>query len=72
MKSIPYKGYFIKPSNNFLIDDCCVSAFPGSTGIFSFKSVRAAKCYITKHLTPKAELTLAERRYQALQSNQIA
>ena len=50
MKPIEYKGYFIHPSQHVFIDDCSVTAFPGSGGIFYFKSIRAAKCWITRHL----------------------
>ena len=56
MKYIPYKGYFIRPASKsfWSMEEVSVTAFPGSSGIFFFKSVRAAKCFITRHLTPKS------------------
>ena len=54
MKPIPYKGYFIHPSKSFQREECSVSALPGPQGVFYFKSIRAAKCFITRHLTPKS------------------
>ena len=52
MKRIEYKGYFIKPSCYPYYDSSVgVSAFPSSAPLFYFVSIRAAKCWITRHLS---------------------
>ena len=56
IERIEYKGYYItQPSRSFWYEDSAgVAAFPASAPLFYFKSVRAAKCWITRHLAAKA------------------